>query len=746
MFDSRGKDAVGRDVAGSRPRSRAGRRLQVERLDARQLLTATLAPIANVTSPQYLGRVVPVDSGGATPQTYTVTSDVPGVKASVIQGRFLTLTVAHTSSGAGDIDINGSMTFQLFDQLTPVTTAKIESLINGNATGTTSVVTNGENFYIGKTFFRIASGFPTSTTYIAQGGSSNNTASGSPAFTTPFDDEFIQSLAFTGSGQLAMANSGPDTNDSQFFITTGDPRSLDHKHTIWGQLVSGQDILNQITQVSKTTPSGSIDANPSQPVTPVTITNAVLSDTNPDGAIQIDTTLAPVGATANITVTATDPADNTTATRTFQVGVTPVGQGVTGYTGERPYLGPVDSTINVGQGQAATFQLTAVNPDPSTPLTYVVKGGSSGTAFSDVQNATATVSSTGLVTVTPTAGYSGTINLLVGVRAGTASTTETPANFDTQKITLVVNSSATPVPLRPIATSTSLTTQIATPTTIQLSGRSPNTGAAPVTFALLTPPTNGTITNFNATTGTLTYTPNPGYVGPDAFTFESQSAANNQVSFPATVRLTVANANTGAVRYIDATGGNDITQPGYLVVTPVPRRKGTNVINVALAGENVQVTVNGVVDAIQPLESNLNRIVLYGSKANDRITVDPAISALVTLDGGHGGRNVLRAGSGDSTLHGWFGQNTLRGGDGNDTLVGRRGRVKFRPSGGSDIIFAGTPRVLASNTQTRTLPKPEIGTFFRFEGNKLVPTSNPYGKATVTRSVVKAAHKASNKD
>ena len=734
MFDSTGKDAIGRGVAGSRTRTQAGRRLQVEALEPRQMLTATLAPIANVTSPQFLGTVVSLDGGSGNPQTYTVTSDVPGVKATIAQGRFLTLGVSHTSSGAGDIDVNGTMTFQLSDDITPVTTSKIESLVNGTATGTTSAVINGENFYVGKTFFRIANNFPTASTFIIQGGSASGSSASNPsAFTVPFNDEFIQSVAFTGTGQLAMANSGSDTNDSQFFITTGSPRGLDHLHTIFGQIVAGRDVLAQLTQVKL----GSSDGT--TPVSAVTITSATLSDTNPDGVVRIDTTVAPIGATANIRVTATDPTDNTTATQTFQVGVTSVSAGVANYTLERPFLGPVEPSITVGMNQPATFQLTAVSPDPTTTLTYLVRGGVSGGAFTDVQNATATVSPTGLVTVTPTAGFSGTINLVVGVK-GSGATGDTPAAYDTQALTVVVNTTATPVALRPVATSPSIVVPTNQGSTVQLSGNSPSSSATAVTFALLTQPTNGTITNFDATTGTLTYTPTAGYTGPDSFTFESQDASNNLASFPATVKINVTNANTSAVRYIDVNGGSDITQPGYLIVTPTPRKRGTNVIAVTTNGNNTQVTVNGVIDAIQPPSANVLRVVLYGSKANDRITVDPSVTSLVTLDGGHGGKNVLLAGAGDSTLHGWFGQNTLTGGDGNDTLVGRRGHVKFRPSGGSDTFFSGSPRVLAQNTRDRKFPKVTSGTYFKFVGNKLVETSNPLGGTRVTRSA--RTHKA----
>ena len=111
-------------------------------------------------------------------------------------------------------------------------------------------MTIGSNFYVGKKFHRIASGFPGATDYIVQGGSLNGDGTGN-VFATPFADEFVQQLAFTGTGQLAMANAGSDTNDSQFFITTGSPTFLNYNHTIFGQIVSGQDILQQLTQVAQ---------------------------------------------------------------------------------------------------------------------------------------------------------------------------------------------------------------------------------------------------------------------------------------------------------------------------------------------------------------------------------------------------------------------------------------------------------------------------------------------------------------
>src|SRR5262249_54888013 len=150
-------------------------------------------------------------------QNYTVTSDNPNIKATIAQGKFLTMNVSHTASGPDDMagSFSGTMTYQLFDDLTPIATARIETLVN-------------QGFYNGRNIHRIPAGFPGATDFIVQGGSVNNAGGGSvnqPGF--PWPDQYVQQLAYTGAGQLAAPNAGNDTNDSGFFVTTGSPRFLD---------------------------------------------------------------------------------------------------------------------------------------------------------------------------------------------------------------------------------------------------------------------------------------------------------------------------------------------------------------------------------------------------------------------------------------------------------------------------------------------------------------------------------------
>jgi cyclophilin family peptidyl-prolyl cis-trans isomerase len=109
-----------------------------------------------------------------------------------------------------------------------------------------------EGFYDGLTFHRIIPGF------MAQGGDPLGTGTGGPGY--QFEDEFVDSLVFDSPGILAMANSGPATNGSQFFITVAPAEHLNGMHTIFGRVTSGQDVMTEIESY------GSPDGAPTSPV------------------------------------------------------------------------------------------------------------------------------------------------------------------------------------------------------------------------------------------------------------------------------------------------------------------------------------------------------------------------------------------------------------------------------------------------------------------------------------------------
>lgn len=723
MFDRR-RDRAARANASARARPR-GLRPRFEALEGRQLL-ATLGPIGTVNSPAGLGFQVPLEGGSGADQTFAVTSTNPNVRVSVARGNFWTIGVKHDSSGPNDPAFVGTLTFQLFEDLTPMTVSKIEQLINtGFYTSPTEPGTSGGPALPSKNFHRIVEGF------VAQGGSVTGNGTGSvdaPGF--PFPDEFVQSLVFNGTGQLAMANSGDDTNDSQFFITYSQTRNLDFNHTIFGQLVAGQETFAQMERVAKTNSAGGEN---SQPVSPVLITSSTLSATNPDGVLHIDTTGAQIGETSTVTVTATDPSDGTTVTRTFQVNVTPNLDANGQPINEPPFLNPVQDLV-VATGQTAVFLASATNPEPGDTLTYVVNGGTVNGEFVPVQNATASVDANGVVTVVPNANFTGVINLQVGVRdqvsrPSRASSLDAVANFDTRDLTLTVRNGAV-VNLQPIAVPSSTSVPGNQPSTIQLTGLTANPGSTTqtLTYALLQGPAHGTISDFNATTGTFTYTPNTDFLGADTVSFRVTDVGEpgpNLTSEPATFTINVTGATTGAVRLVDR----------VLIVTPPPRTDGgTNVIRVETTstGANYQVRLNGQIDLLMPAVTAVDRLVVYGAKASDQISVASNVTIPATLSGGLGGVNLLQAGGGPTREHGWYGRNTLVGGPQDDALYGRVGHVIFRPSGGRDLLFLGQAnpgrrggRVVSPSFKFSAVPKPPTGTFYRFVGNHIVAIPTP---------------------
>ncbi|MEC7567664.1 MAG: peptidylprolyl isomerase, partial [Bacteroidota bacterium] len=133
----------------------------------------------------------------------------------------------------------GEIQLQLTYDQTPVTVANFVSLAEGTNTQVDSIY-SGKPYYDGLTFHRVIQDF------MIQGGDPTGTGQGGPGYR--FDDEIVPELKHDGPGVLSMANAGPGTNGSQFFITHKETPWLDGKHTVFGRVTEGQSVVDSIAQ------------------------------------------------------------------------------------------------------------------------------------------------------------------------------------------------------------------------------------------------------------------------------------------------------------------------------------------------------------------------------------------------------------------------------------------------------------------------------------------------------------------
>ncbi|MDZ4786116.1 MAG: peptidylprolyl isomerase [bacterium] len=124
----------------------------------------------------------------------------------------------------------GEIVLELYPDKAPITCANFTNLAQ-------------RGFYDGLTFHRVINDF------MVQGGDPSGNGSGGPGYR--FQDEFDSSLKHSKPGILSMANAGPGTNGSQFFITHVPTPWLDGKHTIFGSVIKGMDVVNSIVQGDK---------------------------------------------------------------------------------------------------------------------------------------------------------------------------------------------------------------------------------------------------------------------------------------------------------------------------------------------------------------------------------------------------------------------------------------------------------------------------------------------------------------
>ena len=132
----------------------------------------------------------------------------------------------------------GNFTVRFFEKDAPKTVANFVGLAEGTLDPATGNAGQSNPFYDGLTFHRIIDGF------MIQGGDPRGDGTGGPGY--KFADEISPNLKFTRAGLLAMANAGPNTNGSQFFVTLAPTDWLNGRHTIFGEVVDGMDVVSKI--------------------------------------------------------------------------------------------------------------------------------------------------------------------------------------------------------------------------------------------------------------------------------------------------------------------------------------------------------------------------------------------------------------------------------------------------------------------------------------------------------------------
>ena len=381
-----------------------------------------VAPAASIAS----GSPVLVsfrDTNPGTP-TYTISTS----SANDPTGSNLTATLLpQTNQVLKIVTDQGEMDFQLFNNFTPNTVQHFDDLVNSGAYNTDA------------TFYRIIQSF------VDQGG-----VGGSG---TAIPVELNSNLRFTSSGLLAMANNGVDGNSSEFFITNPDDMSngfLDFRYTIFGKLISGDNVRAAISSVPVTTSSSGED---SQPLTPPKILSmSVVNQTTGGGVFELQ---AAPGASGPYTVTISDGLGGS---QSFTVNI-----GTDSFDPPNPWVDPINGNdqITTTAGTPVTFTPQGESADgstvqvgvqtmlsvPSVPDAYVdtsfLNTSTAQTNPAQNPNPNITVTQNGSsYTVTPAAGFygvqvlevtglnavSGTYQLQVG------STTTAAISFDSTNL------------------------------------------------------------------------------------------------------------------------------------------------------------------------------------------------------------------------------------------------------------------------------------------------------------------------
>ncbi len=374
-------------------------------------------PISAASIPAGKSLIIPItaSSPNGRPLTFTATSSVNSITVTVhTNNPFWKMTVVQVAPAnapgafqtpyrGGTVTVTniGDLTFMLFRDLAPHTVNVMQGF-------------SDSGFYNSNTIFhRVVPGF------VIQGGDPSTNGTGAPSFR--YDDEFNSAAIFSGNGQLALANSGKDTDGSQFFVTVGSQRFLDFGYTLYGQLLRGFNVLTNVIN----TPA---DGN-SRPFADVIITQASFVPDNFDTVLTLTGTNK-VGVAGNISVVADDGAGGRT-TNTFTATT------VTETQNDPPFLNPNAVTNLVAPlNKSLTNTVTTTVINSSTNYWYVSYADANSSVNGTNSTFTSTTNHLQMIAV-PNSNYAGSLSFDIYV-----SSSSTFQTYDEQIYTFTFGDTA----------------------------------------------------------------------------------------------------------------------------------------------------------------------------------------------------------------------------------------------------------------------------------------------------------------
>ena len=660
-----------------------------------------LAAIADVTV--LAGSPLHIPLNGIDPQgqdlVFTAESDNSLVSTEVLTGN---------RSLRMEVDDFGVMTFELFEGRASRATQRMIELSDAG-------------FYDDIIFHRVIDGF------VIQGGDPTGTGSGGSTL-GDFDDQFHVDLQHNRTGLLSTAKTTDDTNDSQFFITEGPSRHLDFNHTIFGMLVEGEDVREQISNVA-------VDSG-DRPLTPVVIHETDVFVDHENGVLVLSAAEGTSGS-ANVTVTVTDE-DGNPAERTFVVTVQSDSSDGTPFLDD---IAPVRMEANtvtsfaltaqdaegdavefLGEDELAAILLPSQLPNLPTGLDYTVD------------------SSTGQVTITASANLVGEHQVRVGVRK--PGTTGLDNTIDSQLVSVTIGvitvdagaeaGDSTADTLKLIRNSNLTSLDILVNDTVVRNVNESLVHAVDLVGSsdddsFIIDYSNG---NVESAGGVVIRGGTQQTTAGDSLTLQTGSFLTVTHRFESASSGSVQAESNAPIVYSELEPIFDSLLSGDRVFE---FGDGDDEITLSDDGDTAnntsRISSNGsseTVDFRHPTGS----ITVRAGGGNDSVTasdLDPTTSPALKLEGGEGndtlsgnsgdellngqaGNDVLSGNAGDDSLLGGAGRDTLDGGDGNDRLRTQGSNDILLGSSGSDTLDGGpgTDRLLVNDDANMTLTDSQL--------------------------------------